>query len=123
MGPPADHATMNALHMERRARPAFHRQHVDAKNVGGERTVYHLEIDDDGARTSLLAVPTARIVVGGHGVLRTAWTDVGGVGVVRRSCLGKSVASSQILSHGHVSPLADRARGPGGSEIVTETAR
>ena len=54
-------STMNALHMERRARPAFHRQHVDAKNVGGERTVYHLEIDDDGVSTSLLDPPVALI--------------------------------------------------------------
>ena len=37
---------------------------------------------------------------------REAWTDVGGVGVVRRLGLGKSVASSQVLSHGHVAPLA-----------------
>ena len=43
-------------------------------------------------------MPTARIVAGGQGVgvLRTAWTDVGGVGVVRRSCLQKRVAISQI---------------------------
>ena len=44
---------------------------------------------------------------------RTAWTDVGGVGVVRRLGLGKSVASSQVLSHGHVGhhsvAVSDRA--------------
>ena len=36
---------------------------------------------------------------------REAWTDINGVGVVRRLDLRKSVAFSQILSHGHVSPL------------------
>ena len=54
-------STMNALHTERRARPALHRQHVDAKNLGGERTVYHLETADDGASMSLLDPPVALV--------------------------------------------------------------
>ena len=36
---------------------------------------------------------------------REAWTDVGSVGVVRRLDLQKSVAFSQISSHGGVAPL------------------
>ena len=47
-------STMNALHMERRASHALHRQHIDVKNVGGAWTLYHLEIADDGLSTSLL---------------------------------------------------------------------
>ena len=39
---------------------------------------------------------------------RTAWTDVGSVGVVRRLDLGESVAFSQISSHGHVSQVVRR---------------
>ena len=37
---------------------------------------------------------------------RTAWTDVGSVGVVRRLDLRESVAFSQISSHGQLAPLS-----------------
>ena len=54
-------STMNALHLERRASHALHCQHIDAKNIGGAWTVYHLEIADDGVSTSLLDPPVALI--------------------------------------------------------------
>ena len=54
-------STMNARHLECRPRSALHRRHLGAKNVGDARTVYHLEIADDGVSTSLLDPPVALI--------------------------------------------------------------
>ena len=54
-------STMNARHLERRPRPALHRRHLGAKNLGDARTVYHLQIADDGVSTSLLDSPVALI--------------------------------------------------------------
>ena len=60
---------------------------------------YHLKVAHDGARTSLLDSPVALIELYRRDHQRKAWTDVGGVGVVRRLDLQVSLS---LLSHGHV---------------------
>ena len=60
---------------------------------------YHLTLDCEQLRTSLLVRSLALIELLGTGRVREAWTDVGGVGVVRRATLRKIVMFSQGLAH------------------------
>ena len=60
---------------------------------------YHLTLDCEQLRTSLLDAQMALIELHLCAHLREAWTDVGGVGVVRRATLRKIVRFSQGLSH------------------------
>ena len=65
---------------------------------------------------SLLDCPVALVELYRTVHKRTVWTDVGSVGVGRRSDLGESVAFSQIFSHSHVSQVTGGhtpACGPG----------
>ena len=60
---------------------------------------YHLTLDCEQLRTSLLVRSLALIELLGMGWVRVAWTDVGGVGVVRRPFLTKIAKFCQGLVH------------------------
>ena len=65
---------------------------------------YHLLAAHDQLKMSLLDAQMARPELHLCARLRDAWTDVGGVGVVRRARLGKIDGYSQTLYHLGVDP-------------------
>ena len=89
---------MNAPHLERRSKLALHRQHLDAKNVGGSRLVTPAIFE--GARVLRIEAhqytqrEELRVLfsVGSHGL------EGRGDGRGRKSCLGKVVRNSQMLT-------------------------
>ena len=75
---------------------------------------YHLTLEREELRTSLLVHPMAVIELLGMGPgpgVREARTDVGSVGVVRRPSLRKIDRFSQGLSHLRLDPVEGGRRG------------
>ena len=68
---------------------------------------YHLTLDCDELCTSLLDAQMALIGLHLCEHLRVAWTDVGGVGVVRRPALRKIDRFSQVLVHLGLDPVTE----------------
>ena len=67
---------------------------------------YHLLAAHEQFKMSLLVRSLALIELLGMGRARAAWTDVVGVGVVRRPILRKIAMFSQGLSHLRLDPVA-----------------
>ena len=109
---PASPVTMGAK--ERRVHRTFRQKSSmeplrDARSPPSAQKLqlpYHLPVDCEQLCTSLLDAQMARHELYLCAHLRAAWTDVGGVGVVRRPIVRNFAKFSHILVHLRLDPVA-----------------